>query len=226
MKQVGQISIVVLAIGVTVAAAIHQGHLTNRWGASQRMEAAVPVLQSLPKDLGPWRLDAPDKLPPEVVKTLQCPVYAGGQYSNRETGETVLVSALLGPPGTMSVHRPEICFSAISFPQETDRQRTVILSDGIEHSAWKVQFRDMNSTDGGIMRVYYAWSDDGVWSAAEQPRIAFGTKPFLFKVQVVVRLSEAAASQASDPGQSFLSEFIPVFRKLIDRHKLGRGNKQ
>jgi hypothetical protein len=155
------------------------------------------------------------------LKILQCESYVSGSYTNRETGDKVMVSTLLGPPGPMSVHRPEICFSAIDFPIESERKRVAVLSDGVEHSAWMVQFRDIRDSSGGVIRVYYAWCNGNAWTAADEPRVSFGSEPFLFKVQIVIRLPEGNAQQANDPARTFLSDFIPVFKQLTTQHLKG-----
>jgi hypothetical protein len=225
IKGFGQVGLLIVAAVITCAAGIHQGQLTNRWGLPQGVEGAAKLMSAMPVDIGSWHLAEPETLPAESQKILQCSSYVGGRYTHRETGEAVLVTTLLGPPGPMSVHRPEICFSAIDFPVETERRRVVVSSDGVEHSAWMVQFRDVRDPKGGLIRVYYTWSNGEVWTAADEPRISFGSEPFLFKAQIVVQLPEANAPQTSDPGQAFLSDFIPVFKKLTAQH-LQSGSKE
>lgn len=230
MKFWGQIGVCVLAVAITVAAAIYQGQLTNRWGKSEGIDGALSLLETLPADYGPWHLEERTKLSAEEIKILQCAGNVQGRYINNDTGETVLVSTLLGPPGPTSVHRPEICFPAVSFPQETERQRVTFGSGDKQHSAWMVQFRDTKNPAGGIVRVYYAWSDGGPWQAADQPRITFGTRPYLYKVQIIAELPESAISEANDAGKSFLSVFMPTFEKLAvglqSKEKQAGGNKK
>jgi hypothetical protein len=220
MKFWGQIGICVLAVGITIAAAAYQGRLTNRWGSSQGTESALALLDSLPEDYGPWHLEERTKLSAEEIKILQCAGHLQGRYVNKDSGETVLVSTLLGPPGPTSVHRPEICFSAVNFPQETDRKRVDLGSGEAPSSAWMVQFRDTKNIAGGVVRAYYAWSDGGTWQAADEPRITYGGRPFLYKVQVVAQLPESAAAETNDAAKSFLSEFMPRFEQLAAEHQV------
>lgn len=218
MKFWKPVLIVALAVGTTWAAGLHQGRLSNRWGASENVDSARILLASLPANFGPWQLQDREKLPGEVTKILQCADYLAGTYIHKETGETVHVNLLLGPPGPMSVHRPEICFPAIDFPLESERQRVSLRPGHDEETAWMVNFRNEKNVAGGLVRVYYTWSDGGPWTASDQPRIAFGARPYLYKVQVVVPLPETAATDESDAGRNFLKDFVQEFEKAATQH--------
>lgn len=224
MKILSQIAIVVVAALITLGAAIHQGRTANRWGLSGEMMEIAPVVTSLPRDIGRWHLESPEKMTAYEENTLQCAEYLKGAYVNRDTGETVMANLLLGPPGPTSVHRPEICFSAIDFPQESQR-KSIVLRGGKEgektsesDTAWRVQFRNTKDISGGVVRVYYAWNDGTQWTASEDPRVAYGTRPYLFKIQVVSNLDESASADEDDPAKAFLMEFIPVFEQVIAQH--------
>jgi hypothetical protein len=200
-----------LAAGITLAAAVLHGHWTNRWGPPDALPKAAAVFAQLPQEFGAWHLVESQPLAPSARGILQCHDDAQGLYENRQTGEHVLFTLLLGPPGPMAVHTPEICYGSIDHVPLAQRQRVVLDPPELENSAWMVQFQDLHELQGNITRVYYAWSEGSKWDAVEEPRITFGGNPYLFKMQLLVRLPEESAAVAADPGRAFLREFLPVF---------------
>jgi Protein of unknown function (DUF3485) len=200
-----------LAAGITLVAAALHGHWTNRWGPSDALPKASKVFAQLPHEFGNWQLVDSQPLAPAARGILQCHNDSQGLYKNGQTGEQVLFTLLLGPPGPMAVHTPEICYGSIDQLPLAQRQRIVLDPPELNNSAWMVQFRDLHQVEGSITRVYYAWTDGSKWDAVEEPRITFGGNPFLFKLQLLVRLPEESAAVAADPGRAFLREFLPVF---------------
>lgn len=220
MKIVTQVVIIVVAAAITLGAAIHQGRTSNRWGLSGQMTEVVPVVQTLPRDIGRWRLQDTEKMSAYEERTLQCADYLKATYVNQDTKQQVQALLLLGPPGPTSVHRPEICYSAIDFPQDSERTSVVLQShdEGKSDTAWMVQFRNNKDVSGGLLRVYYAWSDGSKWQASEEPRITYGTRPYLFKFQVNAEIDDSATGDDDDAAKAFLIDFIPVFEQLIAQH--------
>jgi hypothetical protein len=211
LKNPFQILICVVAIGLTFTSSLLHGRWTNRWGKPVARADAEKVFEALPREFGHWRLVESESLPASALGILQCSGESQGVYENQETGERVLFTLLLGPPGPMSVHTPEICYGSIDHVPLADRLRITIDESKGNDTAWMVQFHDAHELQGNITRVYYSWNDATNWSAVEEPRVQFGGKPYLFKLQLLVRLPEEAASESQDPGRGMLREFVPVF---------------
>jgi Protein of unknown function (DUF3485) len=211
LNKPSQILICLIAVGVTFTTALLHGRWTNRWGTPAAQVEAQAVLAGLPHDFGPWRLVESDPLPAAARGILQCSGETQGVYENQETGERVMFTLLLGPPGPMSVHTPEICYGSLDHVPLADRQRITIDESTGKDTVWMVQFHDLHELQGNITRVYYSWSESTNWNAVEEPRIQFGGGPYLFKLQLLVRLPEEAAVETQDPGRGMLREFVPVF---------------
>ncbi len=201
----------VLAASATIAAAVLEGQWTNRWGTSDALPRAAKVFAELPAEFGPWRLIESQPLAVSARGILQCQRDLQGLYENRQSAEQVIFTLLLGPPGPMSVHTPEICYGSVDQVPLGRRERVTLMSKGIENTAWRVDFHDAHDPQGTITRIYYAWSEGPQWSAVEEPRITFGGRPYLFKLQLLVRLPEELARKGNDPGREFLEEFLPEF---------------
>jgi hypothetical protein len=211
MKQ-NQILALALAIGITLTTAILYGRWTHSWNTAAA-EPAATVFQNLPHEIGPWKLEESLEIKPSALEILQCNHYSQGWYRNGDTGERAMLTLLLGPPGPMSVHTPEICYSAVDFIPVAERQRVKVRPGVEDDTAWMVQFNSAHDLQAGITRVYYAWSDGTHWTAAEEPRVTFGGQPFLFKVQILTQLPTNAVSAVEDSARSIFRDFLPEFAK-------------
>src|SRR5512140_3244808 len=103
---------VVLVAGLTIFSGYLQGRLRNRWGTPADLVAAAKLLEATPTEFGRWKLEKQTPLSENVARLLECAGYISGNYVDQATGEVVSVVVLLGPPGPISVHTPEICYSS------------------------------------------------------------------------------------------------------------------
>jgi hypothetical protein len=194
----------------TLGVGFVHGRITNRWGLRTNAETAAEHLRRrLPDEVGNWRVRSDDKLPAPVVQTLQCPAYISRVYEHQQSGDVVNVAVLLGPPGPISVHTPEVCYSSREFTQDGDRRRVKIkdLAEQ-EHALWHLPLK-ANNLDASSLRVYYGWSTGGRWDAPERPRFSFGSLPHLYKLQVAVTDHPTSEAIDFDAGQDFLECFLP-----------------
>lgn len=153
-----------------------------------------------------------------VVRLLQCPSYVSRIYEHEQTGDVVSVAVLLGPPGPISVHTPEICYSSHDYSVFGER-RLVTIQDasGKDHSLWEVTMKS-NGLEEASQRVLYGWSTGSHWEAAEYPRFGYGGAPYLYKLQLSASLLNGKESvDESDPTQDFLSQFlVQLSDRLVD----------
>jgi hypothetical protein len=198
---------------LTILSGVIQGRLSNRWGTPPDARKAATVLKELPSEFGGWRLEQTQDLSENVRNTLQCQDYVLGAYVH-ESGEQVQLAILLGPPGPISVHTPEICYSSREFDQVDER--TSMPVGGAEHEShlWRTTFRSRD-LDGCMLHVYYAWSDGGRWNASESPRFEYAGRPYLYKLQLAGATSANTATPESDICAKFLDKFIPVWNNAV-----------
>ena len=200
-----------LLIAITVAAAVVQGRATNRWGARDTIANAATIFTRLPKTFGDWNLLEMQELAPQVRGILQTEHYSQGVFEHRSTGQRAILTLLLGPPGPMSVHTPEICYSAADFSQISDRHQVSIVPGDTNDTAWMTQFHSTHDVQGSVTRVYYSWHDGQRWQAVDEPRVTYGGRPYLFKVQAATELPAGAENDAEDAARSLLQQFCSVF---------------
>jgi hypothetical protein len=140
---------------------------------------------------------------------LQCPAYITRVYEHQQTGDVVNVAVLLGPPGPISVHTPEVCYSSREFTPDGDRRRTPVTDQaGMEHTLWQLPLKT-NDFDASSLRVFYGWTTGSKWGAPEYPRYLFGSLPHLYKLQVAVTDHPASKAINFDAGKDFLECFLP-----------------
>jgi hypothetical protein len=214
MAKSAQYLVFALAIVATLGVAVVYGRWTNRWGQPTALLEAGKMLQALPHNFDNWEQRESSVLPPATLAILECDQYAQSVYVDRNTGRQIMCTLLVGPPGPMAVHTPEICYSAVDWKAIGERKR-VTLDDKRPDTVWRSQFQDAHNSQESDIRVYYAWTDGNEWTAADEPRIQFGGRPFLFKVQVMERMPHDPEFQTSDPAKDFLTDFMPVFAQTV-----------
>ncbi len=210
MKRFAPYLALLVAATLTVVSGVVHGRLSNRWGPPADVVAAAKALKSVPDAIGPWQKEADEKLTEQVEEMLECAGYLQRTYRNRDTQQRVNVAILLGPPGPISVHTPEICYSSQDYTISEPTRRVELHTDpGLNHTLWMTTFRS-NDLEGTILRVYYAWSDGGRWAALDQPRFSMADRPYLYKIQLAGHLPPGADSEEGDSGRSFLEDFLPA----------------
>jgi hypothetical protein len=188
--------------------------MATRWGADELLiSAAQRLAQPLPEQHGNWRLlkDAPFSA--DVIRMLQCPAHVHRTYVHQQTGEVVMVSVIIGPPGPIAAHTPEICYSSQDFTLLGDRSPvTIIDRHEREHSLWQVSM-EPRGVEYSPQRVLYAWGTGGKWSSSDDPRFEFAGEPYLYKIQLAGPLS--APDDEFKPCEDFLGWFLPEIQNLL-----------
>lgn len=207
-----QIIALVAVLGATLASGVIHGRMTNRWGVGSKARAAGDKLREIPSQFGTWKLVAREEMDEGSQQMLETFGYTGGLYENRKTGSRVSSLLIVGPPGTVAVHTPEVCIGSREWELVNSRKAVSIQERGDpakSHTFWAVRFK-RTDVDGYLMPVYYGWTVDGTWAAEQGGRWKFAGSPYLYKLQVSCTLSPLAGPAESDACQQFLAEFIPA----------------
>ena len=204
-----------LVLGTIGGGWLH-GRTVQRWGEANALRLAAERFQSgLPARVGPWQLIKTHECEEGVAEVLQCAGYLNGVYTNDQTGDTVVVAVVAGPAGPISVHTPEICYSAEDYEMAGERQ-SVAISDsaGQKHTFWQL---DAVSRHVGRphLRLLYGWSSGGKWVASSGPRFAFAGEPVLYKLQLAGPPETNVTSTSSDASHDFLSQFVSLIQPRL-----------
>jgi uncharacterized protein DUF3485 len=203
-----------VAVLTTGGGLIH-GKLSNRWGAPQKMIDAGEKIQHLPSQIGTWKLRTSERLAESARSMLECTGDVAARYENATTTESVGLTLVVGPAGTISVHSPEVCLPSQNFRIVKPR-RLVKVRDAadVEHEFWVTEFQTQDVESQHVC-VYYAWSTGGSWSSPNDARIKFAGTPFLYKIQLVASALPGATRPQDDAASSFLRVFLPEARAKI-----------
>jgi hypothetical protein len=218
------IYVLVLAFA-TVVSGFYVGRAAGRFGANPSAVAAQQLLSSpLPNRAGNWLMRKEKVLDPEVLKLMQCSAYSLRVYEHLQTGDRVTIAVLLGPPGPISVHTPEICYSSRDFTVHKSRTKiSVEDSRGIGHEFWDVLLESHTSANIS-QRVLYAWSTGGSWEASNSPRFAYAGAPYLYKLQLAAGSRRTASGSDFDPSQDFLKSFLAQCESRLKASALPASN--
>jgi len=202
-------------VALTVAAGALHGRLSGRWGTSVAALEAAEHLGSVPEQFGSWRLVRREPLGETELDQLQPYGYMNNIYVHLGTEQQISVFVLAGPVGRTAVHNPEICFSSRSFGVVSGPEQSAVRASGrgVEQF-WAMTFRSKDLA-GGLVRVYYAWSEGTRWEATEGGRYKFAGYPYLYKIQVSAMLPPNADVGKDDPCRAFLEDFLPALHTHI-----------
>jgi len=219
MKRISFILSVAAALALTLASGVVQGHLRNRWGASEAMLAAAENLQKVPMQFGGPNKDRwigkSEEMDKDSLEMLECTGYIQRSYVNQH-GDKVDMFVIVGPAGPIAAHTPEVCFSTQDYKSPDARQPVPIPDDKAENRFWALTFEAKN--DPRLIRVYYAWSTGGPWSAPPgDARLAFLGFPYLYKIQLSSVVPAGAVLKDGDACQEFLKDFVPALKDK-DKH--------
>jgi len=156
---------------------------------------------------GNWRMVKEIPFTDDVLEMLQNPAYINRSYMHQQTGDVVLVTVIVGTPGPVSVHTPEVCYGSQNFAILGDRSHVKVVDrEKNEHSFWQVSMEAKNSAVAP-QTVLYAWSTGDFWSAVSDPRLAHAGGPYLYKIQLAGPPS--SAKDEFKAWEDFLQWFLP-----------------
>jgi hypothetical protein len=207
---------VAAVVALTLIAGLVHGKLTNRWGVPADMKEAAGRFDRIPSEYGDWVLESREEMTETVVTTLECEGYLNGRFVNRVSGARVNAFIVLGPPGPISVHTPEVCYNSQGKDIREERVRVPIKDShsDLDNEFWMVTMRSRD-VNAEWLRVYYAWGNKDRWTAPESPRVSFGGQSLLFKFQLAINLPPDADASETDTCQQFLKAFMPVVNPIL-----------
>jgi len=207
-------------VAITILGGVLQGTLANRWGTPADMEAAAArvdaLKESMKQPFGDWRLVKTEKMTDVVVNTLECRNYINFSCRNDQTGHVVNGFIVLGPPGPISVHTPEVCYSSQDYEKNENRVAAPIEIDGEQNDVlWTLKMRSRKDVERKQLRIYYGWATDSYWTNPEEPRVTYGGEDYLYKIQLATELSLDIDISNTDPCKEFLRAFLPRVREHL-----------
>lgn len=215
---------VVVAVAAVAAAGVFHGRLTDRWGSSGQLEAAVAALSRVPDTFGDWAASGEDRpIDDDALRVGGIRGHVQRTYAGPGGRDPMTLMIVCGRGGPISVHTPDVCFSGAGFQQQGREKAVVVRSaDGREDTFKVAKFKEPAGFGRGEQEVFWAWSADGrTWDAPDNPRLAFARKKALYKMYVVRRL---VPGETGEPAKEFLERALPGLRAALAPADPAPGN--
>jgi hypothetical protein len=210
----------VAAAALTIAPALIEGKYLNRWGKPADMLSAAKQVEGFPREFGAWRFQSEgDQLAPMVTRELALSGYLTRSYVHRDRGDVVNVLLMVGQPGPLVRHPPNICYTNRANEQIGATTKFEVKSTTPPSEFSLLEFKRPDSVVNDRFLVAYALATGPVWEVPALPRLEFGASPLLYKVQFLQTLNP---EQSKDSGaatlQQFANDFCAAFQKHLQSH--------
>lgn len=200
------------ALAAVVCTGFVHGFLTDRWVVAAAPGEWAARMDRMPPLVGDWE--------GRIVK-MERP---GGNgvagmlhmiYRNRQTGKEVTLFLVCGRPGPVSVHTPDVCYGAAGY-NVVSRGRFAGPAEA-PAEFWTAQLSKTQAADQLLLRVFWAWSDNGDWKAPEKwdPRLVFAHCPALFKLYLIREMNAPDEPLDTDPCVDLMKELLPRLQQSL-----------
>lgn len=199
----------VLAAALTIAPAVYSGSRTQRWETSRELKGAAAKLSKLPLRLETWNCVESSPLAESAREILRYEDSFSRTYEKLDKSASLNCIMLVGMPGPLVRHPSEFCYE-IRDNITLDQRVLPLQIDGIEHSVRLTRFKE----PGAIQREFYVatgWYCDGQLGTSDTPRMTYGSKPYIYAVQVVWQIL-GDPEDSTITGIEFLQELLPAFQ--------------
>jgi hypothetical protein len=203
---------VIAAVVVLLFSGLVHGLWTDRWSDRAELQAAAARLKRLPTKLDDWEgEDMPSRGSGGLTGTLS------RRYVHRPTGRAVTVFLGCGKAGPVSIHTPDVCYTASGFKEVAKQRYTLPVSSASPGSAFMTALYRRDRADSqSQLRIFWSWtSGGGRWEVAENPRIAFVNRPLLYKVYVLRETGAAPDSVETDPCVELMNRLLPALQREV-----------
>jgi Protein of unknown function (DUF3485) len=197
------------AVTLTVGPALLAGKYLNRWGIKPDLGVAAEQVVKFPTEFGSWQtLRNGEPLAEEVCEELGLAGYISRQYTNRSSGAIVNMLLMVGQPGPLLRHPPNICYA-----NRANRQVGEMTSFDVDARESKSEFTaiEYEPPDALVNEhflVAFSMSTGTDWSVPQFPRLKFGAASKLYKVQM---LTAPNRPQDRTKGIATLKQFASDF---------------
>jgi hypothetical protein len=199
-----------VAAAVLLVTTIVHGRWTGRWEPRVDDDAVAAAIERVPMTLGEWDGE-PAEAEDQSIYRDEMRLGTLRRYTNRRTGQVVLLMLRGGAPGPISRHHtPASCYHAVGFGDAGPTVKRAVLP----HEFWVSDFDKPGPTGRQRVRVYWAYSGDKTWVAPEQPRFALAGYPICFKMYVV-RGAVDHERLDRDPCEAFLADTLPTVNEAL-----------
>jgi hypothetical protein len=202
-----------LTLVLLVAGGAIHGFYSERWRPAVDLEYGVEHLAQVPLEFDGWVAEERESKEAEFNRAG-----ARGYWTRmyRKDGQEILVILMIGRPGRMAVHTPEVCYRGAGF-EISGPPKAHEIGDGVAKGAkpmfWTATFRKAGVTTTEL-QLYWGWNGGDGWKSPKSPRWDYAGRPALCKLYLSQLRSGAADEHHVD---EFLQQFLPLVDKAVSR---------
>jgi hypothetical protein len=205
----------VAALVLIVAAGVVQTLLATATTDNEAIRSLAKRIDDIPLVIGDWQAEQGEEPDELTMRVADAAGMIQRLYLNTRDNTQVQIMLLVGRPGPLSVHLPEVCYRGAGY-----REQRAIAERAIEVGSDTPRFRvvDMENNSGSIpryMRVYHTWTDGTGWTVPKVPRLAFARSPYLCKLYVTTVPLTAPIQGDVDPASRFIETCLPAIEKVL-----------
>jgi hypothetical protein len=176
-------------------------------------------LERLPMKLDAWEAEAM-QLEAEDIAQARLAGYIWRRYRNLDTGASVSILLLYGPPGPISVHTPDACYGGAGYALLGKPARVALGPNSIAAPAefWSGHFIKTGAVVPQRLCICWSWNGAGSWEAPANPRLTFARFTGLYKLYVICELSaskDSSPSQQQTPAEDFMQRLLPALETAL-----------
>jgi hypothetical protein len=165
-------------------------------------------LDAVPRSFDGWVCGADTPLDDRTVNVGRFQAYLNRSYTHAARGAAVSVMVLYGEPGDVGAHDPKVCYAGSGWELSENPCRGRVpepdTGETPPKEVWSARFRKRAE----LLHVYWGWTANGDWVAADNPRFEFARHQRIFKLYAQRVLAVDPPPPASDPLQEFLPKFL------------------
>jgi hypothetical protein len=205
---------------VLAAGTLIEGKLSDRWGrkSSEKLVAFTERLAQVPKQFGDWT-GVDDPIDEEEFKASNCTDYVSRTYTNKD-GQRVNMYLVSGSARHVTIHTPDWCYVGAGYVMEDEPQQYTI--DNVPGMAeppevLTTRFFKEETLSTHNIRIFWSFSDDGVWHGPRMPKPSFAGRPAMYKIYLITELNGTTVpiTIEGNPTLQFCREFLPLLNSVL-----------
>lgn len=204
------------AFSLIIVVGLVHGRWTRRWSGSRQVEAAAAALGRVPLDFDGWR-GRPMELDRAQLVVGEIDGYLLRHYEDPLGGGGVTLLVVCGRPGPIAAHTPDVCYAGLGYDPTgpTDRIALEVGGPGRPASFRRAVLARASASGPSTLEILWSWSSGGDWEAPDHPRLAFASRPALYKLYVIREVPTPGEASGDDPSPRFLRALIPVLGRTL-----------
>src|SRR5439155_8307873 len=107
-----------------------------------------------------------------------------------------------------------VCYGASGF-DVTAPEKFTAADTGSAAEFWTVRLHKQKATEQTHLRIFWAWNATGAWTAADNPRLTFARRPFLYKLYLLREMAAPDEPLEDDPCVGLMRLLLPELRRTL-----------